>query len=68
MHLSYWLNTLQGSNGCLQEPVGALEEHIQMDPHIDGPAEEPGCSASMDALKASMWMHSDTWSLWMPSQ
>ena len=39
-----------------------------MDPQADGLAEEPGCGASMDALQASMWMHTDTQSLWMPSQ
>ena len=38
-----------------------------MDPHADGLAEEPVCGVSMDALQASMWIHTDTQSLWMPS-
>ena len=51
---------------ALQELVGAPELHIQMDPHADRLAEEPGCSVGMDALQSSMWMHTDSWSLWMP--
>ena len=58
---------LQGSNGCPTILVGALEQHSQMDPHADRLVEEPGCSVSMDALQASIWMHTDTQSLWMPS-
>ena len=48
--------------------VGALERHVQMDFHAARLVEEPGCSVCMDALQASMWIHTDTQSLWMPSQ
>ena len=47
--------------------VGALELHIQMDPLAARLAKEPGCSVYMDTLQASICMHTDTWSLWMPS-
>ena len=39
-----------------------------MDPHADGLAEEPGCGVSMDVLQASIWIHTGSRSLWMPSQ
>ena len=54
-------NSFQGSNGCpANGAVGVLKLHIQMDLHADGLAVEPGCGVSMGALRASMWMHTDT--------
>ena len=46
--------------------LGALELYVQIDPHAVRLAEEPGWGVSMDALLFGMWMHTDTWSLWMP--
>ena len=55
-------------DALLMGAVGALELYIQMDPHADGFLEEPECGVSMDDLLLRMWMHTDTWSLWMPCQ
>ena len=58
-----WTNGLihlQGSNECPTIPIGAFEQHIQMDPHTDGLAEEPGCNVGMDVVQSRMWMNTDT--------